>query len=1392
MHQIIPPQVLDVPGHLSKILQPTALAPRQSELDEVSKAIAAAGAFTELFVSEPALAILEQKVPNFKRDKWQEVVAFLTLDDQQRKTHLESLEGFSLWDNLQLAQPVQVNPRQWTRGYQSTGASAYESFQRHFLFDNLANKAQSNANLIVEVESDFWTVVTDFINFLSPTPFQGPLEHLRVKNLALLQALRLEYYLAKQLLGLGNFNLEPGDKSTFSLQNYAELAHLLQVASELPHETETGKTAERHFSQFDSCIFVRYSDLEARPDIAEVLIKVYERGSFTKGLFETLLDDGVVKQDSDIIQDLVFLSGQEVNLEKRLVVLKNPGDYDEHIDYLLLKLKPQAAIQDSSQELGGWLRNYAKQVHVHYAASLAKLNWSSFAHDQTNQTNSISQANNSALALTLAKLEANSGKASAQEKTKLLQEQEVAAYAEDLDAIVQLEKPESAQDRAEFRFGRWWAQPTTAVSAPVLSASVLSTPALNAQDDLSASNQAEPNQPQTNQLAGYKAQPYQATATRNPDATAALTLSLDNQLRHWHMVNLASQAANVDFYRTYNLAYVLTGLDCVSALAETSAEEDKSVVLECGQLPVKERLKLYAEKLISDSNLDYWQQVSPLSVAEVESKLKKLVLKIEDGLEVVTLAHNEVPALGESFVQAVGFNLDLANSSSQVQKAKVQNATAHSLYALQANSDQVPSGCKTQQVYRQVDQQSESKQTEASRKQAQPTSEESAAANQALNQVPNQSADQTNSESTLVSDVLAEALERFVAEPTSEQLQQAHQAQRQNLPKQVYAAEAQEFVNGQSELLREYSGKLEQFQLEQAALEASRYAQLEQGNLGYPVGGKLSQAAQGQSVDAHAQSSGTQVDQVLLAQATAEQYYALKAYANAYPEVSRFISATHSLRQRLVYAQDYLESAHMQQVLAQAQAAANGFVAEVNHISQVLGADQAVANLLKLVLTATPGTLLPVTATEPACLSNLVAEFNRAFLPVYLYHRLQGAESMEAVWFNYSRFKNSVSGFVDFVRSKLGQAEQCQAFQNSLLKLQALYAQQAEQVEQASEPAQELNQFYQLVNGWAWEYTQAKTTYRHVQPTHELMAYRNQESQVQTSGSRIGQVNALAVVSTSGYEPKFGEVFRISAVVNAGHGAGNDFDSAANFTDGHASRSRMIVNSYLKSLFKEELHYGVNITNEQVDRVAGDSAGLASAIATFSALAKLPVWQHFAVTGAVDQFGNVLPVGGLVEKISAFYDLCKTSPEGLIGIHGVIVPAVNFEQLVLPLRVVEAIKAGTFKVYTVEHIADALEILTNVAFVSGADLLTENKLDLSFIHQRQPHYFPTWFYYQSSESILGRIAEYSFADEDDKEDKSAKDLHKPQQAQALYANPVGAMVLVFVLVSLVVLLRFLS
>ena len=200
---------------------------------------------------------------------------------------------------------------------------------------------------------------------------------------------------------------------------------------------------------------------------------------------------------------------------------------------------------------------------------------------------------------------------------------------------------------------------------------------------------------------------------------------------------------------------------------------------------------------------------------------------------------------------------------------------------------------------------------------------------------------------------------------------------------------------------------------------------------------------------------------------------------------------------------------------------------------------------------------------------------------------------------------------------------------------------------------------------------------------------------VNTSGEKVGQVNGLAVLDLGDYS--FGKPSRISARTYVGKAGVVNIERETKMSGRIHEKAIMIITSYLGSKYAaiNPISLSAFITFEQLyEMVEGDSATCAELYALLSSISGVPLNQSFALTGSMDQNGDVQPIGGVNEKIEGFYHLCKI--RGLDGSHGVIIPKRNIKHLMLKQEVVNAVKDGKFSIYAIDRVEEGLEILTGM------------------------------------------------------------------------------------------------
>lgn len=200
---------------------------------------------------------------------------------------------------------------------------------------------------------------------------------------------------------------------------------------------------------------------------------------------------------------------------------------------------------------------------------------------------------------------------------------------------------------------------------------------------------------------------------------------------------------------------------------------------------------------------------------------------------------------------------------------------------------------------------------------------------------------------------------------------------------------------------------------------------------------------------------------------------------------------------------------------------------------------------------------------------------------------------------------------------------------------------------------------------------------------------------INTQGAVVGQVNGLSVISSGDYT--FGRPMRITARTYMGRGGVIHIERETNMSGNIHNKGVLTLGGYLGGKFAQGRPLGVTaqITFEQLyDGVEGDSASSAELYAILSSMADLPLKQGLAVTGSVNQFGEIQPIGGATEKIEGFFDLCRA--KGLSGDQGVIIPVQNLGNLMLKEDVVEAVRNNLFHIYAVKNIEEGIELLSGL------------------------------------------------------------------------------------------------
>lgn len=244
---------------------------------------------------------------------------------------------------------------------------------------------------------------------------------------------------------------------------------------------------------------------------------------------------------------------------------------------------------------------------------------------------------------------------------------------------------------------------------------------------------------------------------------------------------------------------------------------------------------------------------------------------------------------------------------------------------------------------------------------------------------------------------------------------------------------------------------------------------------------------------------------------------------------------------------------------------------------------------------------------------------------------------------------------------------------------------------------------------WAQRDQSAVVSRRHVDKALAMMVDRNSmwkekvieqidegTLMIDITGKRIGQINGLAVYDLG--QVSFGKPTRITATVSVGQGGILNIEREARLSGSVYNKGTLILIGFFRNRFAQDqsLSFSASIVFEQsYGGIDGDSASSTEVYALLSALSGVPIRQDLSVTGSVNQWGEIQPIGGVKEKIEGFYDVCCRRE--LTGTQGVLIPIQNVPELMLREDVVAAVAEGKFHIYAVSTIDQGIEILTGIA-----------------------------------------------------------------------------------------------
>jgi lon-related putative ATP-dependent protease len=200
---------------------------------------------------------------------------------------------------------------------------------------------------------------------------------------------------------------------------------------------------------------------------------------------------------------------------------------------------------------------------------------------------------------------------------------------------------------------------------------------------------------------------------------------------------------------------------------------------------------------------------------------------------------------------------------------------------------------------------------------------------------------------------------------------------------------------------------------------------------------------------------------------------------------------------------------------------------------------------------------------------------------------------------------------------------------------------------------------------------------------------------ISTEGEKVGQINGLSIFKLGDF--MFGKPTRITSQISLGKGQVIDIEREVDMGGPIHSKGVLILAGFLKGRYSQDVPLSLSaslVFEQSYGGVDGDSASSTELYALLSGIAEVPLKQSLAVTGSVNQHGEVQAIGGVNQKIEGFYDICKA--QGLTGDQGVLIPKSNVKHLMLRQDVREAVEAGDFHVFPVEHVDEGIEILTGI------------------------------------------------------------------------------------------------
>lgn len=235
------------------------------------------------------------------------------------------------------------------------------------------------------------------------------------------------------------------------------------------------------------------------------------------------------------------------------------------------------------------------------------------------------------------------------------------------------------------------------------------------------------------------------------------------------------------------------------------------------------------------------------------------------------------------------------------------------------------------------------------------------------------------------------------------------------------------------------------------------------------------------------------------------------------------------------------------------------------------------------------------------------------------------------------------------------------------------------------------------------------------QKVHELI--RDGTILIDVDGEKIGQINGLAIISLGDFT--FGRPTKITADISMGAKGIINIEREVKLSGRIHDKGVMILSGFIGERYAKDkpLSLSATLTFEQsYEEVEGDSASSAELYALISSIANIPIKQYYAVTGSVNQKGEIQPIGGVNRKIEGFFETCKI--KGLNGKQGVIIPYQNKKDLMLKKEVIDAVKDGKFHIYAIKTIDEGLEILTGLPIEKIDKKVNESLYNLAINYKK--------------------------------------------------------------------------